>query len=157
MKIYDFFIWLRCLVALYNNVSKIFHLCDDFFILLYAATKRLSRIRNIINIHHQCSLPDTTPSASSVKIHFHISDFDTQYCITSRKAFPSISFSFLLTKEVVLCSQVFLTLSSQSQWPVCHNQLRRSESYFKPTKKNIFETILIDSAHWLLQVSKSEI
>ena len=45
MKIYDFFIWLCCLVALYNNMLKIFHLRDDFFILLYKATKRLSQIK----------------------------------------------------------------------------------------------------------------
>ena len=31
-------------------------------------TKQLSRIKKIINIHYQCSLPDPTPSASNLKI-----------------------------------------------------------------------------------------
>ena len=35
MKIYDFFIRLCRLVALYNNMLKIFHLRNDFYILLY--------------------------------------------------------------------------------------------------------------------------
>ena len=41
MKINDFFIWLSRLFALYNSMLKIFHLCIDFFILLYNTTKRL--------------------------------------------------------------------------------------------------------------------
>ena len=47
MKIYDFFIRLSGLVASYKNMSKIFHLRDDFFILLYGAPKPLSRIKKI--------------------------------------------------------------------------------------------------------------
>ena len=34
----------------------------------------ISRIKKIIYFHYQCSLPTLTPSASSVKIHFHILD-----------------------------------------------------------------------------------
>ena len=48
---------------------KIFHLRNDFYILLYKATKWLSRIK-IINFHHQWSLPYPTPSASSFKSIF---------------------------------------------------------------------------------------
>ena len=33
--------------------------------------------KKIINIHYQCSLPDPTPSASSLKTILQISDFDT--------------------------------------------------------------------------------
>ena len=42
-------------------------------------TKRLSWIKKIINIHYHCSLPNPTLSASSHRINFQFSDFDT-YC-----------------------------------------------------------------------------
>ena len=47
------------------------------FIRWHFETKRLSRIKKIMNIHYQCSLPDPMPSATSHKINFHFSDFDT--------------------------------------------------------------------------------
>ena len=65
-----FFIRLCCLVALYNNMLKIFHLCDDFYILLYKATKRLSQIKKIINFHHQFFKPYQMPSALMLKTIF---------------------------------------------------------------------------------------
>ena len=51
---------------------------DLCFIRWCFETKQLSR-KKIINIHYQSSLPNPIPSASSLKIDFQISDFDT-YC-----------------------------------------------------------------------------
>ena len=44
MKMYDFFIWLSRLITPYNNVKKSSQRWKIFYILLYKATKRLSRI-----------------------------------------------------------------------------------------------------------------
>ena len=77
MHIYDFFIRLSHLVSKCWSINKN---CEDgrfLFIRRRFETKRLSRVKKIINIHYQCSLPDPTPSATSLKINFQISDFDT--------------------------------------------------------------------------------
>ena len=66
-----FFIWLSCLVAPYNNMSKIFRLGNDFLIFLYQATKQLSRIKKkIIDFHHQFFKHYQTPSALMFKSIF---------------------------------------------------------------------------------------
>ena len=65
-----FFIRLSRLVSKRQHINK--NLPSSRF-----ETKRISRTKKIINIHYQCSLPDLTPSASSLKINFQISDYDT--------------------------------------------------------------------------------
>ena len=78
MNIYDFFcIRLSHLVSKHRHINKNRKDGRFLFISRRFETKRLSRINNIMNIHCQCSLPDPTPSASSLKINFQISDFDT--------------------------------------------------------------------------------
>ena len=52
MKIYDFFIWLSRLVTPYNIVQKSLRRWKIFYTILYGVTKRLSRIKKIINFHH---------------------------------------------------------------------------------------------------------
>ena len=51
---------------------------EDFLHIIIYCLITTQPNKKIINFHHQCSLPDPTPSASSVKIHFHMSDFYTQ-------------------------------------------------------------------------------
>ena len=46
----------------------------NFFLKLHF---NMIRSAALVNIHYQCSLPDPTPSASSLKVNFQISDFDT--------------------------------------------------------------------------------
>ena len=66
-----FFIRLCRLVALrIINMFKIFHLRDDFYILLYKATKGHSRIKKIIDFHHQFFKSYQTPSALMLKTIF---------------------------------------------------------------------------------------
>ena len=77
MKIYDFFIRLSHLVTLYNIVQKSLRRWKIFYTILYGVTKRLSRIKKIINFHHQFFKCKPTPSAINVKNHFHISDLDS--------------------------------------------------------------------------------
>ena len=72
-----FFIRLSSLVLKRRHINKNH---EDGKILLKRRrfeTKLVSQLKKIINIHYQCSLPDPTPSASSLKIDFQISDFDT--------------------------------------------------------------------------------
>ena len=77
-----FFIRLSHLVSKHWRINKYLPSLQFLFIRLRFETKQLSRIKKIINIYYQCSLPDPTPSASSLKINFQISDFDTYviYC-----------------------------------------------------------------------------
>ena len=79
MKIYDFFFRLSRLVTPYNTVQKSLRRWKIFYSILYGVTKQLSRIKKIINFHHQFFKPYPTPSAINVKNHFHISDLDS-YC-----------------------------------------------------------------------------
>ena len=50
-----------------------------FYTILYRVTKRLSRIKKIINYHHYFFKRYPTPSAIKIKNHFHISDLDSYY------------------------------------------------------------------------------
>ena len=61
-----FFIRLSHLVTVNNNINKNLPSSRFLFILL--------QIKKIIYFHYQCSLPNPTPSASSLKFNFQISD-----------------------------------------------------------------------------------
>ena len=73
-----FFIQLSRLVSKRRHVNKNGKRGRFLFIRRCFETKLLSRIKTPINIHYQSSLPNLTPSASSLKINFQISYFDTQ-------------------------------------------------------------------------------
>ena len=77
MNIYDFFIRLSRLVLKRWQIIKNREDGRFLFIRQHFETKQISGIKKIINIHYQFSLPDPTPSASSLKINFQISDVDT--------------------------------------------------------------------------------
>ena len=83
MNIYDFFIQLSCLVLKCQQINKNRKDGRFLFIRRRFVTKRLSQWKKIINIHYQCWLPDPTPSATSHKINFQFSDFDTYSTILS--------------------------------------------------------------------------
>ena len=72
-----FFIQLSRLVSKRWHINKSHEDGRFLFIRRHFETKRLSRIEKIIDFHYQCSLPDPMPNASSLKINFQISDFDT--------------------------------------------------------------------------------
>ena len=77
MKIYDFFIRLSRLVIPYINiVQKSLRRWKSFYTILYEVTKRLSRIKQIIDFHHQFFKHYPMPSAINVKNQFQISDLD---------------------------------------------------------------------------------
>ena len=69
--------WLSRLVSKHQRINKNREDGRFLFIRQHFETKRLIWIKKIINIHYQCSLPDLMASASSLKINFQISDFDT--------------------------------------------------------------------------------
>ena len=73
-----FFIRLSRLVIPYNVVQKSLRRWEICYTLLYGVTKQLSRIKKIINFHHQFFKRYPTPSAINVKNHVHISDLDSQ-------------------------------------------------------------------------------
>ena len=72
-----FFIRLSSLIIPYNIVQKSLRRWKIFCTILYGVTKRLSRIKKIINFHHQFFKRYPTPSTINVKNHFHISDLDS--------------------------------------------------------------------------------
>ena len=72
-----FFIQLSRLVTPYNIVQKSLRRWKIFYTILYGVTKRLSRLKKIINFHYQFFKRYPMPSARNVKNHFHISDLDS--------------------------------------------------------------------------------
>ena len=56
---------------------KIFHLRDDFYILLYKATKQLSQIKKNHKFSSLVFIAQPNAKYTNVKNHFHISDLDT--------------------------------------------------------------------------------
>ena len=76
-EIYDFLIRLSHFVTKHLHINKNLLSSRFLFIRQCFVNKWLSQIKKIINIHYQWSLPDPTPSATSLKINFQILDFDT--------------------------------------------------------------------------------
>ena len=72
-----FFIRLIRLVTKRPHINKNLPSSQFLFTDGHFVTKQISRIKKIINIHYQCSLPDPMPSATNPKNNFQISDFDT--------------------------------------------------------------------------------
>ena len=78
---YKFMIFLNRLSRLvtpFNIVQKSLQRWKIFYTILYRVTKRLSRMKKLINFHHQFFKRYPTPSAINVKNHFHLSDLDSQ-------------------------------------------------------------------------------
>ena len=81
-----FLIRLSRLVTPYNIVQKSLQRWKIFYTILYRVTKRLSRIKKIINYHHYFFKRYPTPSAINVKKHFYISDLDSYLTVMGHSA-----------------------------------------------------------------------
>ena len=110
------FIQLSRLVSKHQRINKNLPSSHFLFIRWRFETKRLRRIKKIINIHYQWSLPDPTPSTSSLKINFQISDFEYHENQFFNASPPSSFFTSIISSHTYLGKKNNACTSSISNW-----------------------------------------